>query len=185
MHPPILASMSIHSGDFDAVPCWQKKKRVWFSLLFLSLFLYSVMAMRNLIWLSIWHFSTFVQLQKNAKAFYSSRSSTFLSTVSEWVETGILTQAYRPFLYWTQEGPLRLNSFSWPCVGNGAQFLSAFQSLNYLGCPLYLFYNIYTLLSFYQFFFLVWVSKFKSQIWLLYISLPFFHNIPTIKERVS
>lgn len=77
----------------------------------------------------------------------------------------MLTQGYNPFLCGTQESPVRLNSFSRHFVGNRAQFLSGFESLNLCECPLHLLYNNCTFLPFYETFkknFMLLLSKFKS-----------------------
>lgn len=80
--------------------------------------------------------------------------------------SGMLSQAYQPFLYWTQEGPIRLNSSFRLYMGNGAQSLYAFESLKLSGMSTVSFYNVYTFLPFLlsnSFFFLVLVSKFKAK----------------------
>ena len=123
--------------------------------------------MKNFTWLSVRHFTTFISLQEKTKAFYFSQFHGIMSGSS-----GMPTQAYQPFLYWTQEGPVRLSSLR-RYVGNGAQSLSAFVSFKLSGMSSVSFNSVCTFLpfllsssSFSFFFFFFWISfKIPGQIW--------------------
>ena len=148
--------------------------------------------MKNFTWLSVRHFTTFISVQEKTKAFFLLKTfyfSQFHGIMSG--SSGMPTQAYQPFLYWTQEGPVRLSSLR-RYVGNGAQSLSAFVSFKLSGMCSVSFNSVCTFLpfllsssSFSFFFFFGLVSKSQAKYGLLYSSLPFFCNIPATKQRLS
>lgn len=151
MHPPTWLPLSVYSGNLDVVSVnFRTDPSLAFSAISqsLSVRLYGYKKLDTLVSKALTPFCSppeqgegiYLILQK----FHFSQKLVEMSGSS-----GMLTQAYKPFLCRTQKGPVRLNSFSRHYVRKGTLFLSALKSLN-LQCLLYLFYisihfNLYSI----------------------------------------
>lgn len=155
--------------------------KVWFSLPFLSPFLYCSRAMKNLIELSVRHFATFVLAQKKTKAFYFKTMTEWVETLGYWFrQTGHFYIGLSKVLW----GIIHILGLMWEMVH---KLFLLLDPLNYLRFLFYLFNNIYILLPFFlsNIFFWYEFQNSKVEIWLLYICGHFCFNISTIKQRIS